>query len=199
MAGKFKGYTFTTEAITVVTPVAETLFMCLAEPNDYTNKFGGKLLFTEEALNSEVKFKVGKGKPQGGTFKDIINDLLDRAYDEYVGTGKKATKVDKLKENTDADDNPTGKTEISVGNQEQPRIVNADKTVNNDFDILVGNGSKIKAQLYLRPYVMQGKVGITAYLNSVQLIDIIEYGSGGDMFDDESDDVSVADDNNGDF
>lgn len=49
----------------------------------------------------------------------------------------------------------------------------------------------MKAQLYLKPYTMQGKVGITAYLNTALLLDIKEYGSGSDMFDDDFDDTSV--------
>ena len=199
---KAKQYQFTTQPVTVVTPEARTLFMCLAEENEYTNQYGGKLLFNEASLNTEVnwKSKTGKGK---SPFREIVDGLIDEALAEYKATGKKAVRADKIQVNTDADGNETDDFEVSCKNQEQPRIVNRDKTVEKDFETLVGNGSTVKAQLYLKPYVMQGKVGVTAYLNSVQLLDIIEYGNGGDMFDDETDGtddtMSYDDNDNGDF
>lgn len=201
---KIKQYQFNTQPRVVVTPEAETLFMCLAEINEVSGNYGGKLVFTEKALNSTVKVKVGKGKETRGTFKDIINDMLDEAYKELKDDGKKVIKAEKLQENTDRDGNPTGKYEMSVKNMEQPRILNTDRTVEKDFNTLLSNGSTMKAQLYLKPYTMQGKVGITAYLNTALLLNVIEYGSGGDMFDDddfdddtmnmEDDDDSAAED-----
>ena len=189
---KAKQYKFDTQPVVVTTPLAKTLFLSLAEVNEYTGNYGGKLIFTPEQLESTVKFKVGKGKEQRGVFKDIIDNLIDEALTEYKGTGKKAVKAEKFVEDTDADDNPTGNYQLSCKNQDQPRIVNKDRTVEKDFDTLVGNGSEVKAQLYLKPYVMQGKVGITAYLQTVLLVDVIEYGDSGDMFDDDDfDDTSV--------
>ena len=196
---KAKQYQFKTQPVTVVTPVARTLFMCLAEENEYTGNYGGKLLFDEDSLNKEVNWK---SKTDKGTapFKDVVNDLIDAAVAEYKATGKKATKAEKIQVNTDQDGNETDDFELSCKNQDQPRIVNRDKTVEKDYDTLVGNGSTVKAQLYLKPYVMQGKVGVPAYLNSVQLLDIIEYGGGDDMFDDETDgdndDLPFDDDDN---
>ena len=40
---------------------------------------------------------------------------------------------------------------------------------------------------------MQSKVGITAYLNTALLLDIKEYGSGSDMFDDDDFNDTSAD------
>lgn len=181
-----KGYNFTTNPMTVVTPMARTLFMCLAEANEYTGKFGGKLVFTPEQLEQQVSVKENGGAKGKMPFAEAINKLLDSAYDEYTKeTGKKATKVSKINVHNDADGNPTSDFELSCGNQEQPKILDRDKAVLRDYDTLVGNGSTLKAQLYLKPYVMQGKVGVTAYLNTVLLGDIIEYGGNDDdMFDD---------------
>ncbi len=167
--------------------------MCLADVNEVSGYYGGKLVFTKNALNSQVKFKKGKGKEEKGTFKDIINDMLDEAYNELVSTGKKVTKADKIIINTDKDGVPTGKFEMSCKNQEKPKIINKDRTVEKDFTTLLSNGSTMKAQLYLKPYTMQGKVGITAYLNTALLLDIKEYGSGSDMFDDDDFDDTSAD------
>ena len=196
---KIKQYQFNTQPITVVTPEAETLFMCLADVNEVSGTYGGKLVFSKEALNTNVKYKVGKGKEQVGKFKDIVTNMLEEAYQEMVADGKKVSKEPKFKPNTDKDGNETGKYEMSVKNQEQPRILNRDRTVEKDFSTLISNGSTMKAQLYLKPYTMQGKVGITAYLNTALLLNVIEYGSGGDMFDDDdfedtSSDFNDADD-----
>ena len=190
---KMAQYQFNTEPVVVVTPEAETLFMCLADVNEVSGCYGGKLVFTKKALATEVKFKKGKGKEERGIFKDIINDMLDEAYKELVSAGKKVTKADKITENTDKDGNPTGKYEMSCKNQEQPKIINKDRTVEKDFTTLLSNGSTMKAQLYLKPYTMQGKVGITAYLNTALLLDVKEYGSGSDMFDDDDFDDASAD------
>lgn len=182
---KAKQYQFKTQPVTVVTPKATTLFMCLAEVNEYTGDFGGKLVFNDEALETNVKYKVGKGKETTAPFQTIVDNLIDEALSEYQATSKKARRADKLQANKDIDGEETGKLELSCKNQKQPRIINADKTVEKDFETLIGNGSTVKAKLYLKPYVMQGKVGVTAYLNSIQLLDIIEYGNNDDMFDDE--------------
>ena len=196
-------FQFKTEAVTVVTPLAETLFMCLAEPNEYTGNYGGKLVFTEDDLSTVVKYKAGKGKEDKATFREVIDNIIDNALEEYKASGKKAVRADKIQHNTDADGNDTGKYEVSVKNMEKPRILNKDRTVEANFDKLISNGSTLKAQLYLKPYVMQGKVGVTAYLNTVLLDNIIEYGGNSDMFDDDDFDSDAmpfdTDDNNGDF
>lgn len=189
---KIAQYQFNTEPVVVVTPEAETLFMCLADVNEVSGCYGGKLVFTKNALNTTVKFKKGKGKEEKGTFKDIINDMLDSAYNEMIEAGKKVTKAPKIVANTDKDGEPTGKFELSCKNQEQPKVINKDRTVEKDFSTLLSNGSTMKAQLYLKPYTMQGKVGITAYLNTALLLNVIEYGASNDMFDDDDfDDTSV--------
>ena len=196
-------FQFKTEAVTVVTPLAETLFMCLAEPNEYTGTFGGKLIFTEDDLDTVVKYRVGKGKEERATFREVFDNVINSALEEYKATGKKAVRADKIKPNTDADGNDTGKYEVSVKNMEKPRIINKDRTVEKDFDKLLSNGSTLKAQLYLKPYVMQGKVGVTAYLNTVLLDNVIEYGGNSDMFDEDDFDTDAVpfevDANNGDF
>jgi hypothetical protein len=204
---KIKQYQFNTQAVTVVTPLAETLFMCLADVNEVSGTYGGKLIFTEEALNTKVKYKVGKGKESVGIFKDIVDNVIEEAYQELVADGKRVSKADKIVPSIDKDGNDNGKYEMSVKNQDKPRILNTDRREEKDFDKLVGNGSTMKAQLYLKPYTMQGKVGVTAYLNTALLFNVIEYGASNDMFDDddfsatsdEFDDIEDNDNDNEDF
>lgn len=190
-----KGYQFNTKSVTVVTPEASTLFMCLASPNDYTGKFGGKLVFTPEALEQEVSYQPQGGPKGKASFESIINNLLDSAHSEYVqDTGKKAAKVPKIVEGTDKNGSDDGTFVMSVANQEQPKILDKNKTKLEGYDTLISNGSTMKAQLFLKPYVMSGKVGVTAYLNTVLLGDIIEYGASQDLFDD--DDFDTTEDSN---
>lgn len=204
---KIKQYQFNTQAVTVVTPLAETLFMCLADVNEVSGTYGGKLIFTEEALNTKVKYKVGKDKESVGIFKDIVDNVIEEAYQELVADGKRVSKADKIVPSVDKDGNDTGKYEMSVKNQDKPRILNTDRTEDKDFQKLVANGSTMKAQLYLKPYTMQGKVGVTAYLNTALLFNVIEYGAANDMFDDddfsatsdEFDDIEDNDNDNEDF
>ena len=49
---------------------------------------------------------------------------------------------------------------------------------------LVGNGSKVRAKVYPKPYYMASTntVGITLRLNGVQIIDLIEYGNASSGF-----------------
>ena len=202
---KIKQYQFNTQAVTVVTPLAETLFMCLADVNEVSGNYGGKLIFTEEALNAKVKYKVGKGKELVGKFKDVIDNIIEEAYQELVSDGKRVTKADKIVSSIDKDGNDSGKYEMSVKNQDKPRILNTDRREEKDFNKLVANGSTMKAQLYLKPYTMQGKVGVTAYLNTALLFNVIEYGASNDMFDDDDFSASadefddVEDNDNEDF
>lgn len=185
-----RGYQFPKTMTTrVVTPEAKTLFMCLADVNEYTGAYGGKLVFTKEQLDTEVAYQTAGGKRERKAFGDIINDTLEEAYSYYVqDTGKaNAKKVEKFLDGADKDGNPDGTLVMSAKNSEQPKIQNTDRTFEENYDKLVGNGSTIKANLNLKPYVAPNgqEVGITAYLNGVLLVDIIEYGSEGDLFDDD--------------
>ena len=184
-------YKFETIPQTVVTPDAKTLWMCLAEPGEITGSYGGSLIISDDDVNNEVTFKEWKtNKKVKKGFMDGVNDLIDKALEEYNSnpkTKKKAVRADKIKVATDKDGNETNDFEISCKNKDQPKVVDHDRTRIPDFDKLVGNGSTVKAQISLVPYVMQNKVGVTAYVDYVLLKDLIEYGGGSNdnPFDDD--------------
>lgn len=182
-----KRYNFTTKSRTVITPDAKTLFMCLAEVNEVTGHFGGKLVFTPEQLEAQVKVENwgGSGKSQK-PFGEVINGMLDEVVTELQASGKKVTKAEKLQKATDKDGNETGNFEMSCKNKDKPTVVGADRQKYTDFDKLVGNGSTVKARINLVPYTMSGKAGITAYIDYVLIKDLIEYSAnGGDVFDED--------------
>lgn len=174
-------YTFDIKGIKVTTPVAETLFMCLKDVNEYTGKYGGKLVFDESALNARVPVTVNKVTVTQG-FKETIDDLLADALNEYQkNTGKKATAVSLFKENKDKEGNDTGKLEFTAKSFEPTIVVTADKVKIPQTQIpLLSNGSTVKMQLNIVPYFMNGNVGLTCYINAVQLLNVIEYGGGSD-------------------
>jgi len=174
----------------VVTPDAKTLFMSLAEVNEVTGNYGGTLIFDKSQMKQEVTFKEWRtnNKEKKG-FQQGIDDLIDAYLEEYNAQAKKkAVRADKVKIHCDKDGKElTDKVELSCKNKEQPNVVDHDRTKLPNFDKLVGNGSTVKCQLNLVPYVMQGKVGVTAYLSYVLLKDLIEYdgSGGGNPFDDD--------------
>jgi len=70
--------------------------------------------------------------------------------------------------------------------EQKPVVVDAKRTPMN-ADTLIGNGSRIKVAFEPFPYVMAStkQVGVSLRLKGVQVIDLVEYQSGGSMFDEE--------------
>ena len=188
-AKKPASYQFEMLPVVVVTPLALTHFMCLAEINEVTGKFGGSLLFTDEDLDQEVNFKewTTKEKWKDGFFEGV-DAMINEALEEYNSNNKKqATRADKFLTHFDKEDNETDLWEFKIKNNDQPKIVDKHKQRIPEFDELIGNGSQVKVQVNLKPYFMQGKVGVTAYVDYVLIKEIVEYGggAGGIPFDDD--------------
>lgn len=176
-----KQYNFNYKGMKVTTPAGKSLFMCLRDVNEYTQKFGGSIIYTPEELETLVPV-FNDGVKTSLPFKEAIDLALDTAYEEYLATGKKATRVDYFKEDTDKDGNPTGNLKINIKAFERPSVVDASRVAIPEAQLpLVGNGSTIKAQINVVPYVMNGNVGLTAYINAVQLIDLVEFGEVSDF------------------
>ena len=184
------GYKFEKQPQDVVLPEAKTLFMSIAEVNEVTGNYGGTLVFTEDQLSTPITFKEWRTNEKvKKPFKQGVDDLIDAYLEEYNAQAKKpVVRADKFKQATDKDGLALeGKFEFSCKNKEQPNVVDHDRTKLPNFDKLVGNGSTVKCQISLVPYVMQGKVGVTAYLKYVLLKDLIEYSAdgGSNPFDDD--------------
>lgn len=183
-------FEFSMTPVSVVTPLATTHFICLAEENEVSGNFGGTLLFTDADLDQEVTFKEwGKdGDKWTEGFFDGVDSLIEEALEEYnVAHKKPAQRADKFKVHSLEDGTETELWEFSIKNKDQPKVVDKYKQRIKDFDELVGNGSTIKVQVNLKPYFMQGKVGVTAYFDYVLIKEIKEYGGGGggNPFDDD--------------
>ena len=69
------------------------------------------------------------------------------------------------------------------GNKKKPiPVVDARK---NPFKDLIGNGSVCKVQYNINDWKFGGKTGTSAYLNAVQVLELVPYGGGGDEFEEE--------------
>lgn len=77
--------------------------------------------------------------------------------------------------------------------EQKPIVVDAKRTP-MDADTAIGNGSVIKAAFEPIPYMMAStkQVGVSLRLKGVQVIDLVEYGGGSSLFDEEDGYVSEA-------
>jgi|11_taG_2_1085331.scaffolds.fasta_scaffold01079_9 hypothetical protein len=77
--------------------------------------------------------------------------------------------------------------------EQKPIVVDAKRTP-IDKDTAIGNGSVIKVAYEPIPYMMAStkQVGVSLRMKGVQVIDLVEYGGGSSMFDDEDGFVSAA-------
>lgn len=79
-------------------------------------------------------------------------------------------------------DDETGSVRIRAKSSNKPGLFDA-KGNAITADLNVGNGSTIKIAGLLATYDAGGNKGVTAYLNSVQIIDLVEFG--GNDFEEE--------------
>jgi len=77
--------------------------------------------------------------------------------------------------------------------EQKPIVVDAKRTPMS-ADTNVGNGSVIKAAYEPIPYMMAStkQVGVSLRLKGVQILELVEYGNGASMFDEEDGYVSEA-------
>ena len=79
-------------------------------------------------------------------------------------------------------DDEAGGLKIRAKSSKKPMLVDAKGNVIKG-DLAVGNGSTIKLAGILNTYSAGGNIGVTAYLNAVQIIDLVEFG--GSQFEEE--------------
>jgi hypothetical protein len=136
-----------------------------------------------------------------------IGEYLETLRDEHMAneikrnpklTGKLSTKP-VFEEYYDKDGNKTGDMELKLkqkaklklrdGSISQTKILVVDAKRNPmNGDVLIGNGSIVKAAFEPVPYLMQStkQCGVSLRLKGVQVIELAEYGgAGASMFDEE--------------
>lgn len=86
----------------------------------------------------------------------------------------KKPKLGSLKKEVDKEDNETGLYEISTKSRYKP-IVKDSKNRKIEHEVRIGGGSKVR--LCVEPIAYDG--GVSLRLHQVQVIDLVEYGTGG--------------------
>jgi len=177
----------------VVTPLGEALWVKVIEP-DY--KFDAKGKYSADlVLNPEDESTA--------TFVKAMEQLRDRAIAEAKenlapAKAKQVVTREVFWADTDKEGNETGNIVIKTKanaldyNDEAVSvpIFNAKGIEEENWNQLIGNGSKLKLQLWASPYHMANGnyVGISYKLKKVQIIELSSYGGGDEGFGDETGD-----------
>lgn len=136
----------------------------------------------------------GKYKTDVLVTKDEAKDFMSTAKELYVEEfGEKA--LSKAKWPFMVDDE-TGGVTIRAKSSKKPGLFDAKGNVITK-DLAVGNGSVIKIAGLMQTYDAGGNKGVTAYLNGVQIIDLVEFG-GSAAFDEEDGYVFTAEETSND-
>ena len=163
------------------TPIADMIFIYLAQPDV---KFGDPKYGFTLVLDSKV--------PEHVAFLDGLNKLNDTVGQELlkgITKGRNAFRVkDVCKAEEDDDGNPTGKYFLKcVSKQQRPVLDSKGQVIPADILRKIGSGSKGRALLSIKKSIasQHKTVGITMYLDKVQVVSVVEYsgGSGSSGFD----------------
>ena len=124
-------------------------------------------------LQEQIKAETNPGKKkklQGMKIQLPIRPAEDKEGNEIPNTWVfKAAK-------------PGGYKDKDGNVQNLPAPVVVDANVKVVKGVRIGSGSRVKVSVELRPYVMPAteKYGVSARLNGVQIIELVEYSGGGD-------------------
>ena len=167
------------------------------------NTVKGKLLFAH-LINPDTRFDAeGVYKTSLICDPDAVADLVteleemrDELYEKTVkGTKgeaakKKIVKADVVRPATDRDGEETGEVEFRFKSKFAPKLWDAKKNRITE-DINLGNGSVVKIMFQPNTYFVPSSktVGVTLYVNHVQVIELAGMGSPDDF--DEEDGYTV--------
>ncbi len=131
-------------------------------------------------FDAEGKYKTDLLVPKGEA-----SDLMSKAKSLFIEEfGESELKKAKYPFNIEGD-----VVTLKAKSKQKPVIYDAKGKKIND-EVNVGNGSTIKVSGMLGTYDAGGSKGVTAYLNAVQLIDLVEFG--GAEFEEEDGYVHVS-------
>ena len=156
------------------TPIADMIFIYLAQPDV---KFGDPKYGFTLVLDSKV--------PEHATFLDGLNKLNDAVGQELlkgITKGRNAFRIkDVCKAEEDDDGNPTGKYFLKcVSKQQRPVLDSKGQVIPADILRKIGSGSKGRALLSIKKSIasQHKTVGITMYLDKVQVVSVVEFTGG---------------------
>lgn len=148
--------------------------------------------------------------PEAKAFVAKLEKLRDEAFDEFVKENpkkKKATVAEVCREETDDNGDETGKITFNFKMKHKitrksdnkvftkwPAIVNAKRELLKNPP-KIGGGSQLKVSFEAVPYFMESakEFGLTLRMVAVQVINLVEFGSGSraanDFDDEDGDDI----------
>lgn len=163
------------------TPIADMVFIYLSHAD---TKFGdpkyGFTLVLDTKDPEHAKFLDGLSK---------LNDSIGQELLKGITKGRNAYRVkDVCKAEEDDDGNLTGRYFLKcVSKQKRPVLDSKGQLISDDVLRKVGSGSKGRAILSIKKSIasQHKTVGITMYLDKVQIVSVVEYagGNGGSGFD----------------
>jgi len=182
-----------TKGKSIVTPLGEALWVKVVEPD---TKFDAAGRYSADLVLDPNDETVAK-------FIEMMEAMRDKGLEEAkenLAAAKAAQVVtrDVFHQDTDKEGNETGKIVIKTkaaavdykGNAAPIPVYNAKGIEQENWNTLIGNGSKIKLQVWASPYHMANGnyVGVSYKLKKVQVVELNEYAAGGDdSFGDETD------------
>ena len=156
------------------TPIADMIFIYLSNPD---TKFGDPKYGFTLVLDSKV--------PEHAAFLDGLNNLNDTVGQELlkgITKGRNAFRVkDVCKAEEDDDGNPTGRYFLKcVSKQQRPVLDSKGQVIPADILRKIGSGSKGRALLSIKKSIasQHKTVGITMYLDKVQVVSVVEFAGG---------------------
>jgi hypothetical protein len=161
-----------------VTPLGSAKWASIVTPNTKWDE-AGKYEITVEFKPEQV---VECRAYLDTVLKDFIAEkkpILNKAKQNTV------TVVSPFKDVLDVDGNPTGEVSLkgkayTTSREGEPlkvAIADSKGRIMPNFNKLVGNGSKVKVALYPKAYYMgsNNTFGLSLTINSVQIVELIEY------------------------
>jgi len=146
--------------------------ICLDPGDESVIKFLASMEKLQNAAITAAKEHLSEAKAKKLVIRDILRDEEDK---EGMSTGMVMLKTKAYAVDFD-------------GNPQTIPVFNAKGIEMEGFKKNIGNGSKLKLQIWASPYHMasDNSIGISFKLKKVQLIEHVEYGGGDDGFADES-------------
>lgn len=136
-------------------------------------------------FDPEGKYKVTLNLAE--TDAAALQELAKEVAEEAFGTKKAAKAHIPGKENED------GSVAFTFKSNSQPKVFDAKGNPVRDLeDLNAGSGSTIRVKGSIKEYDKGGNFGVTLYLNSVQIIKLVEYGGGFEADEDEEDGYVAA-------